>query len=166
MNKKKKKNADIRVNVGEIPKEWNEVRKKAKLKWHDIIRLGASCALEQIEKAKSPVKKTPVKEDAIKPLERDALQTKADKRRHLSTSIIEMPLLLSAREYNVFNKLKRMWVKIEFKDILEAQIFRILEGGKVITVGGHKYLSYLGYAYKNGEGDLCARVIGRQMHFS
>ena len=95
----------------------------------------------------------------------EAYQTTAEKRAPLQTGIIKLPLMLQAREFHVYNRLQRMWEKVPYDDIIEGQIFRVMENGRVLKFGGHKYLSYIDYAYRNSEGDLEVKVIGRKMTF-
>lgn len=150
----------LRVNI-EIPMEFNDIRKETKIKWKDIIRLGLSCALETLTKDKQISEKAMSEAKLVD----EALQTPQDKREHLESGPIEMPLMLKTRQYNVFNKIKRMWEQIEFKDIMEGEIFRVVENGHVVLIGGHKYVSYVDYPVRTQEGELVVQVVGRRMTF-
>ena len=147
------------VTWEEVIKEGLKAIKKRKLEEKSRSKEKTSAHVET-EAERSPEPQTPGDE---------AYETPGDKRQHLSTEIIELPIKMGEREYHIYNRILRMWKKVRFDDISEGTIFRIMEKGRVVKVGGHKYLSYVGFAYRSIQGDyvgeLCAKVIGRQMTF-
>lgn len=153
MAKKKSKKTEIVVNL-KVPREWNEVRKKLKLKWFDTIRLGLSVGQEEFKKLGLDKKKPkpPV----------DPYQTPAEKRQHMEAGPMQIEVRVPGREYHVFNRIERMWVEKAFDDIAEGEVFRMVEDGQVLKTGGHKYLAYIGFSFRNDAGKIVANVQGRR----
>ena len=149
-------------------------RTLGKITWEEIIKEGLKAVkkrkLEEQarkERERSPhVETEPARSpEATQGAVDQALRTPEDKRQHLNSGAMELQLHLSTREYNVFNRKGLMWEKIKFDHIPENEIFRVLQDGEVLRIGGHKYVSFLDYPYRNTEGELCVQVIGRQMKF-
>jgi len=149
-------------------------------KWPDVIKRGlqglkADKLTAETKAAEAKVQSSKAKSDVVLPKNDfkppksmpgdSAYETESDRRKHLSNEPIALPIKMETHDYDLYNPTKRMWVTVPFYSIAEGQIFRIRDNGRVIKVGGHKYLSYFGAPFRNEERDLCMQVIGRQMRF-
>jgi len=138
------------INV-KIPDAAAQTKKDLKVKWEEVIRRG----LMAIKAERTVVPKSADLDDPYK--------TKADRQQELSSGAMELEIHLDKRKYNIYVPQLRMWKEVPFDTIIEGQIFRIVEDGKILRYGGHKHLSYFGYPFRNMSGELCMQVVGRQL---